>query len=121
MECPQCKGEIGGAAYCGCGWKRTRSAKGAEPFQFIQCAHMACGVSANVKVKTPTGWANFCPHHYDVYFLDRAEETCRKLGLDTVEKKREYVRDSIRKLAAKWKPDYNRQREPGDDDEEMAA
>lgn len=119
-ECVKCGSEIGTANYCGCGWKRSKATKN-EPRQFIQCAHMACNTSAIVKIKTPTGWANFCEPHYGDYYLNQAEETCRKLGLTTTAEKRLWVRGAVKKLVAKWTPDYNRPRDPGDDDEVIAA
>ena len=35
-----------------------------EPRPVVVCAHMGCTVPALVRVKTETGWANFCEDHY---------------------------------------------------------
>ena len=79
---------------------------------------MACGYDAKVKIKTERGWSNLCIKHYDDYYLDQAQATCKRLGLDTVEQQREYVRNAVRKLVNKWTPVY--QREPGEDLDEAA-
>ena len=84
----------------------------------LECAYAGCARNALVHVQMPTGWANVCAVHYDRIHLERCHETCRKLGLETVEQKRDWVRRNPLKL--KRGPTY--QREPGEDlDEEIAA
>ena len=85
------------------------------------CAHESCQHRAVVKIQTPTGWANLCMFHYDEHYRIGALDYCDALGLHTIEQRREWVRGEVKKLVAKWTPDYNRQREPGDDDEYIQA
>ena len=118
--CPRCDAEIGNTAVaCRCGWKERAAKTKDEPVVFMQCAHMGCNISAICRVKTPTGWADFCLSHYEKFYTDKAYATCEKLGLFTVEQKRAWVREQMRALASKWRPNYNR--EPGEDLDEVAA
>ena len=116
--CPRCDADIGDSAVaCRCGWKeRGKTAKKDEFRQFMQCAHMGCNTSADVRLKTPTGWADFCRRHYDDFIQDRADAHCAKLGLHTVEQKKAWLRDN--KLTIKKVPIT---REPGEDLDEVAA
>lgn len=111
MQCPDCRVELANdAMYCGCGWKRDKVTTDGEPLR-VECAHMACQFRAKVKVKTPTGLANFCRHHYDDYFLTQAQETCKNLGLETLEQKRAYALKALKRINFAF-PD----RQPGEDE-----
>ena len=81
----------------------------------IECCFAGCPNSATLKVKTKTGWANVCLKHDLKIVQERADEYCRKLGLDTVERQREWLLKN--KPMVKKYP----MREPGCDDEEIAA
>lgn len=48
----------------------------------IECAHATCGLSAIVKVQTPTGWAKFCEPHYVAYHKALADAKFKELGLE---------------------------------------
>jgi len=119
-HCPRCDADIGDSAVaCRCGWKERAVKKQDEPAVFMQCAHMGCNTSAICRVKTPTGWADFCMMHYERFYEEKAHATSDRLGLFTVEQKRAWVREQMRTLAGKWRPNYNR--EPGEDLDEVAA
>lgn len=59
-----------------------------------QCAHIDCGYHAMAKVRTKTGYANFCVVHYRKFYQDRAEESCVRLGLLTEGQCREWLRNN---------------------------
>lgn len=56
------------------------------------CSHEGCTDWANSRVQTPTGWANFCPHHYDLYFTILARQNSRALGLKSMQEVRAKAR-----------------------------
>lgn len=116
MECPKCRAEIGNADYCGCGWKKPKKQEYQEPLR-VECAHESCQHRAIVKIQTITGWANLCNFHYQEHYRLQALDYCSALGLHTTEQRKAWMKGAIRKLAEKWKPDY--QREPGEDEEYM--
>lgn len=68
-----------------------------------RCAFMMCEMPGLIRIRTKLGWTNYCRRHCDEYHLRLAEETCHTLGLDTVEAKREYVREKMKAIAAKWR------------------
>lgn len=100
MLCPECKRRIADIAEsCKCGWTKGNVAAG----RYVHCAYEDCGIGALARVKTVTGWANFCAEHYEKYFSDEAKHYCLTRGLDTVEKQYKFVRanvGNINKLAA---------------------
>lgn len=100
--CPECERFLPiTAVACRCGWKST---KGMD--SYVACAFAGCGVSATLRAKTKTGWANVCLEH-DVQIVQKgADELCRSLGLDTVKKKRDYVYDILKGMRRKHTPDY---------------
>lgn len=114
--CPKCDTEIGAAAYCGCGWKRGAKARDTGPERRCDCCYEGCSHDAMVKIKTPTGWANMCLDHYAIYHHAKAEKHCRDLGLNTRAQRLAWLRQNWRQLTAL--PPI---REPGQDDEELAA
>ena len=117
-ECPQCKSEIGNATYCGCGWgKRGRNHE--VPIERrCACGYEGCPHDAMCKIQTKTGWLNVCDDHYRIYHHAKAEAYCRERGLLTTEQKRAWLREEMRKLSDKMRPDYlKNSREPGDDEE----
>lgn len=118
-ECPECKTEIGRAAYCGCGWKRHAKAKAPIQGPRADCGYEGCGREAMCKIHTKTGWLNVCEDHYRIYHHAKAEEYCKNLGLDTIAKKRAHFREQIKQLTSRIRPQY--MREPGQDDEEVHA
>lgn len=61
-NCPDCGSSLGKGAYkCRCGWKATEQG---PALQHIACCYADCGISALVRVRTSTGWANVCLEHY---------------------------------------------------------
>jgi len=115
--CPRCDAEIGNTAVaCRCGWKERAAKTKDEPVVFMQCAHMGCNISASCRVKTPTGWADFCLPHYEKFYENKCLETCDKLGLKTMVQRREWLNNNP--LLVKRVPFT---REPGEDLDEVAA
>ena len=79
-DCPKCGNTLGvQARYCGCGWKRADEV---ERSKAASCAHEGCQHSAQVRQKTPTGWANLCDAHYLVFHRERAAASIKARGLD---------------------------------------
>ncbi len=123
MECQRCGNELGArATYCPCGWRKASKYQPAQQHVSVPCAHDGCGIDAMCKIKvSATAWANLCWQHYDAHFLKQGQETCARLGLDTVEKQRAYFRAGFRKLAGRQFEHVQReaerlvQREPGED------
>lgn len=99
--CPKCDAEIGSSSGCGCGWKRP--GQQAAPAPIVPCTNRDCLTPATVRVKAPFGWATSCGKHYDDYHQTQADEACARLGLNTIEEKRAYVRAKMKALAAKWR------------------
>ena len=123
MECPKCEREIGPATYCGCGWKQSRKKEKAPkdaPLPIVNCAHQDCIKPAIMREKTATGWANLCHFHMMQRSHDRAEKYCSDRGLDTLQKKKDFIRQcGLGKLV--MKQIETAEREPGQDDEELVA
>jgi hypothetical protein len=85
--CPECDRYMPiTAVACRCGWKAKEAAS-----TWIPCAFAGCGTSATIKAKTKTGWANVCPDHDVALAQKRADEVCKSMGLDTVQKQREWL------------------------------
>lgn len=83
-ECPRCSQPIShSATTCACGWRSRKKEPAYEaPREIVQCAHEVCSVPAVCKVKTPTGWANFCMPHYERYHEAGALKGLAEKGLD---------------------------------------
>lgn len=101
MFCQNCKRRLPDIAEtCKCGWTKE-SVKQAG---FVHCANESCPTCAIVRVKTPTGFANFCEAHYEKYFTEQARIFCGSRGFDTQEKQYKFCRETIsgmrRKIAA---------------------
>jgi len=80
--CPECGIQIANdAKWHRCGWKELE--RGERPF--VLCAHEGCPTKAEIRQKTPNGWANFCIKHYYAYHGDRAKAACAARGLNTVD------------------------------------
>lgn len=112
MMCPKCKTELHNTAtYCGCGWrKRPETSKEFHANALIQCAFEACNKHAPIKVKTGTGWANFCDAHYDEYYRSKAVSSLPKWGMerkegestaDHVARMRQFVKAGFKGFSAK--------------------
>lgn len=83
-ECPRCEARLANPKLCtSCGWKsRVKAEKASEVREHVPCAHQGCGYGAIARVKTPTGWANFCEPHYTAYYGRDARANFTALGLD---------------------------------------
>lgn len=86
----------------------------------VICCREPCRLSAKTKVKTPTGWANFCLEHYHEYYTRQSEEYCNALGLDTTEKRIAWLKQHAKGLTKRYTANIP-PREPGEDREEDAA
>ena len=86
------------------------------PRLIVDCAHEGCKTPAILREKRPTGWANLCEFHYIEDHRERAKKWCESQGLYTTQQKIEYCR-RMAGTVLKPMPD----REPGQDDEELAA
>lgn len=111
--CPECGSTLAArASYCGCGWgKKKKSEKPEEPPR-CACAYDTCARLAVAKIKTATGWANLCAECYSNHFFTQAEKHCIGMGLDTVAKRRQWVKENmpvIRRIPVS--------REPGEDED----
>lgn len=85
MICPRCQTALHeNARYCGCGWKKFSRAGFDEPEQqqHVKCAHDACFLSAKVRIKTATGWANLCERHYEQHYATEALANLDKWGME---------------------------------------
>lgn len=101
MYCPDCKRRIADIAEsCRCGWTKGNVKEG----RFVHCAKEDCPNCAVAKVRLPTGWANFCPQHYEAHFAEQARIFCGSRGLDTTDKQYKFCRETIagmrRRIAA---------------------
>ena len=83
---------------------------------FIPCAYEPCTRQAVTRLRLKAGWENLCIHHYDRYFQQEADDFCRAQGLTTQAEKMAWINARIGKIG-----NPTIQREPGQDDEEMAA
>lgn len=80
MECPKCQQTLHATAkYCGCGWKYSYAQ---TPAPAVNCAYANCQTPAMCRIKTKTGWANFCDYHYNRHFTDQAHANLDKYGLE---------------------------------------
>lgn len=80
-----------------------------------RCAHDSCGEAATMRLRAfndpAREWLNLCRAHYDFHVRAGAELANKRLGLDTVEKQREYVLQRYRTAT------IGKERVPGEDDE----
>lgn len=84
-SCPRCDNPLirDDATSCACGWRERgrRESKKDAPRPFVHCAHETCDIPAKCRVKTPTGWADFCEPHYVRFHDDQARKRCAEAGL----------------------------------------
>jgi len=117
-RCPHCDADLGDTALaCACGWKDRKFSKPSEPTVRIPCCSPTCVKFAICRIEIAGRIMPLCYDHYQAYFTEKAKETCRKLGLDTTAKKRDWVMANVSKLARKIRPDYLPERQPGEDEE----
>lgn len=92
MFCQNCKRKLPDVAEtCKCGWSRDDNREAG----FVHCANEDCPNCATARVKTPTGFANFCPTHYEKYWIDQARMFCVSRGMDTKDKQYKFCRETI--------------------------
>jgi hypothetical protein len=117
IPCPRCRNPLpDNADSCRCGWReRTRNRNEPDRHPRTTCGYDGCNTESICKLRTPTGWLHVCDHHYRIYHHDKAERTCTALGLDTVAKRKAWLRQHWPQTSA-W--DTHPTREPGDDWEE---
>jgi hypothetical protein len=85
--CPECERYLPVTAVaCRCGWKAPQAAP-----SWVPCCFAGCPTNATLKVKTKTGWASVCEKHDLELVQKRADQVCKELGLDTVQKQREWL------------------------------
>jgi hypothetical protein len=114
MFCQKCGGTLAdNATYCGCGWRKRSASNGDTEYQApVPCAHNGCGIDAMCRIKTKTGWANLCWHHYDEHYRTEALCNLDKYGLarepdetnaEWVARMRQFVRAGVRNLTHRAK------------------
>lgn len=126
-NCPECGGKLGvKATKCRCGWVLPGAAREvATPAAVIPCCYSGCPEGAICRVPTKTGWANVCKTHYGQVEIVRqasnsptvieARKAYEKSALYQRLKSGDHVPGSIGALLPK------REREAGEDEEELAA
>ncbi len=134
-DCPRCSAPFAtkNAISCACGWKKRAAPKGIEPKvrEPVDCAYAGCRNDAILRVQTPTGWANMCKHHDDLYTLGKAKEYTAQHGLKVVGDMRHWIKGreigkgqmhgAFKEAFERNKPGRLsvRERVPGEDDEEV--
>jgi hypothetical protein len=100
-QCPRCSDDLPwGTTSCHCGWKKRKAAGDKRsPRDPVQCAHEDCQSDATIRVKTRTGWANFCRAHYVAYHTLEAAQATAHIG--GTQEKRAYIFAQLRRLAAR--------------------
>lgn len=95
-QCPDCSVDLPDkATSCSCGW-RKRGTRAALPARKpVQCAHEGCPVDATLALHMPTGRANVCRPHAERHWQREADEHARRAGLDTLQKKRQFINDRL--------------------------
>lgn len=83
----------------------------------VACAHTNCPHAAIVRLQLKTGWASLCRGHYEFHVQQEANEFCARSGLVTREQKYAFCKAKMPSLKAR----FGKFREPGQDDEEIAA
>ncbi len=93
------------------------------PRPHIPCAYAGCREDAMTRRKTPTGWANLCFTHDDALHLAGVKERLAAKGLERNENetREAWIARLLAFMASCRFPIPVRQREPGDDDEEIIA
>ena len=82
IDCPACGHPLGTyAKFCGCGWRRVETTD-TNQRRGTDCAHEGCPNLAQIRQRTPTGWANLCDPHYIAFHRARAAAWCHEHGLD---------------------------------------
>ena len=118
-QCAKCRRRLKpDALRCICGWSASFTDE-AKPVAL--CAHEGCGVAALVRLKTETGWANFCVPHYGAYWTpDRVAKHRPNRGERDNPMMKEIRAAYLRSRAHERK--HASAREPGSDDglDEMA-
>lgn len=71
---------------------------------YIACCFSGCPNSAIIRTRTKTGWANVCADHDKLLVQKSADEYCKARGLDTTEKKRKFVLETVRGMKRKFTP-----------------
>lgn len=105
--------------------------------QHIPCSCEGCPTSAIINQRTLIGWAQFCLHHYDEYWIKVARGEIKEYSKPLAETfrakwyaQRGQAYEPPRKVSdvmGHWSkmhgapPKPTRQREPGDDDETLDA
>lgn len=124
-NCPDCGSPLGKAALkCRCGWKASSGI--AAPVARIDCCHVGCGANALVRIKTETGWGNFCQEHY-IRFWQQTLAQPREVAYQFVNAHCEAVREKFgrsryTRLVSEFGAESAKaeiMREPGQDDEVM--
>jgi len=110
--CPRCDADLGDTALaCACGWKDRKFSKPSEPTVRIPCCSPTCVKFAICRLEIAGRIMPLCYDHYQAYFTEKAKETCRKLGLDTIDKRRAWVKHHLAHTLKRLT-----QREPGEDE-----
>lgn len=140
MNCPRCRRKLRAEARnCLCGWSQAADSPVIGP----ECAHAPqCTAPAILRLRTKTGWANFCYQHYIAFHTREAEAKCLDAGLETTAQrrafcltnggrignrnKRAWMMKPASELAAEWAAEFAAatripERTPGEDDELIAA
>ena len=112
--CPRCDADIGDTAIaCACGWSDRKARKRIdEPTIRIPCCSPTCANLAMCRIEISGRSMPFCNDHYQAYFTEKAKETCRKLGLDTIAKRRTWVKQNLGPTLKRLTS-----REPGEDED----
>ena len=112
FRCPDCHGALSeGAVKCRCGWKS------AELSETFACAHDLCPHPAILRRRVNGAVVNLCRHHHEFHAGEEARAYCRAKGLMTVDQMRAYCKAMIPLIGL----GQQAEREPGQDDEEIAA
>lgn len=52
-------------------------------------------MDATLALRMPTGWANLCRPHAERHWQREADEFVRRMGLDTLQKKRAFINERL--------------------------
>lgn len=99
-----------------------------QPRPHVDCCRVGCGANALIRLKTPTGWGNFCTEHYIRYWQQHLSQP-REVAYQFVNQHCEDVRkrfanSKYARLASEIGPEAAKRelmREPGSDDEEVTV
>lgn len=88
----------------------------------VACAHTNCPHPAIVNLKLLTGWTMLCRGHYEFQAQREANEFCGRNGLLTREQKHAFCKAKMPSIKQRFgRLSGPLVREPGQDDEEIAA